>query len=925
MPPESGAEAKGGGLVTLPTGTVTFLFSDIEGSTQRWESHRDAMRAAAVRHDAIMRTAIESHGGVVFKTVGDAFCAAFSRTSDALAAALEAQHLLNKEDFADVDGLRVRMGVHTGEADERDGDYFGSTLNRVARLVSIGHGGQVLLSEATRCAIASETPANTILVDLGLRRLKDLTQPEHVWQLSIAGLPAEFPPLNSLDARPNNLPVQLTSLLGRERDLDDVRVLIGAHHLVTLSGSGGVGKTRVALQVGADLIDRYANGVWFADLAPIRDSELVSSVIAKSLSISPAEGRRLNEAISDALKRKQLLLILDNCEHVLETTAALADSILAAAPDVRILATSRQPLGIGGEIVHRLPSLAVPDVATTITADETQKYGAVALFVERAKAADTRFVLTNDTAPIVAEICRRLDGIPLAIELAAARVNVLSIRHLAQHLIERFRILTGGSRTALPRQKTLTALIGWSYDLLTLQEQALFNRVGIFAGGFSLDAATAICGGEGIDEADLLDLLSSLTDKSLVVAETGAEHERYHLLETTRAYALEKLTAKREREQLARRHAEYFRGLAQAADECRGEMSEEAWLDQAGLELDNFRGALEWALSQRNDAVLGGAIAGALGIFWRDGGLPAEGRRWVGAALERIDEAEHPGIVALLWLALAPLCYGERDYEAAERARALCATLDDRPRVARALMYIAFSLFTMGRMDEAADANERALAACRELKNRRNVAYCLAVKAGISSELGHFDAGRRTYAEALTALGAIKEERGFAVVLMDLADLEFAAGNPTEALGYVAESRDTLLRGRTSLDLAQCYINSVAYNIALGHIDAAHEAAREGLRLGRKAQSALQVAFCIQHLAVIIALRGEAQRAARLRGFVDIGLRELGIQPGPTEKWSYQKLTALLSERLSEAEIAKFAAEGAAWSEDQAVEEALKV
>jgi class 3 adenylate cyclase len=437
----------------LPSGLVAFLFTDIEGSTQRWDKHRDAMDSAVKRHDAIVRSAIESRAGYVFKTVGDAFCAAFSSASDAVSAAIDIQLGLAGADFSAVDGVRVRIGLHIGDASERDGDYFGPAVNRAARLMSIGHGGQVLLSGRLHEAAGTMLPNGSSLVDLGLRRLKDLTEPEHVWQLDVAGLPANFPPLSSLDARPNNLPVQLTHLIGREQDVDELKALITTHRLVTLFGSGGVGKTRLALQVVAELIDHYPDGVWFADLAPISDPELVASVVARTLGMSQAQDRRVDDGIVEWLKRKKLVLVLDNCEHLVEAVARLADSIMRSCPDVRIVATSRQALGVDGEVVHRLPSLTVPASAADLQAAEAQHFGAIALFVERASAADTRFLLTDDSAPIIADICRRLDGIPLAIELAAARVKVLAIPNLAKRLDDRFKLLTGGSRTALPRQK----------------------------------------------------------------------------------------------------------------------------------------------------------------------------------------------------------------------------------------------------------------------------------------------------------------------------------------------------------------------------------------------------------------------------------------------------------------------------------------
>jgi predicted ATPase/class 3 adenylate cyclase len=608
--PDSGPPAS-----ARPTGTVAFLFTDIEGSAQRWESHRRAMDDAVKRHDTLLRDAIDQHNGYVFKAVGDAFCVAFARVSDAVTTAFEAQRALSAEDFSAVGGLTIRIGLHAGEASERNGDYFGPAVNRVARLMSIGHGGQILLSGVTRDLAHTDLPAGASLLDLGSHRLKDLSEPEHLWQLTIEGLAAEFPALKSLDTIPNNLPVQPTSFRGRERDLEEVASLLSQHKLLTLFGSGGVGKTRLALQVGAEILDQNPDGVWLADFAPITDPELVSSVIAKEIGMPQVEGRRIDESIPQWLRRKKLLLILDNCEHVLEPVAAITNAVIRSCPEVRLLATSRQALGVSGEVVHRLPSLGIPERLARLSSGESIEYGAIALFVDRAKAADTRFILTDDSAPIVAEICRRLDGIPLAIELAAARVKILSIPNLAQRLNERFKILTGGSRSALPRQKTLGALIDWSYDLLTPQEQMLFSRVGIFAGGFSLDAATAVCSGEDLDEIGILDLLTSLTDKSLVIAETAGEQERYHLLESTRAYALEKLTAVGAREQLAQRHAEYFRNQAQEAEERSGTGSTLAWRATVERELDNYRAVLEWALKDRRDTVLGGAVAGALGGF----------------------------------------------------------------------------------------------------------------------------------------------------------------------------------------------------------------------------------------------------------------------------------------------------------------------
>lgn len=921
----TGSASEGRGPVALPTGRVTFLFTDIEGSTQRWDAYHDAMRAAVERHDEILRSAIETHGGYVFKTIGDAFCAAFEDASDALEASVAAQRALANEDFSAVNGLRVRMAIHVGNPSERGGDYFGPEVNRVARLMSIGHGGQVLLSGSAQRSLNNVVLSNVTLLDLGLRRLRDLTQPEQVWQLTVAGLPDDFPPLNSLDARANNLPIQLTDLLGRERELEEIESLADRHRLVTITGSGGVGKTRLALQVAADVIDRYADGVWFADLAPISDPELVASVVAKAIGMSQQAGSRIDVALPQWLKRKQLLLVIDNCEHVIEAVAGLVAGILGEAPQVRILATSRQALGIGGERVYRSPSLALPGTDLTLTAQDALTFGAISLFVERATASDSRFILGDQNATIVADICRRLDGIPLAIELAAARVKVLSIPNLAQRLNDRFKILTGGSRTALPRQKTLIALIDWSYGLLTPQEQTLFNRMSVFAGGFGLDATTAVCAGGGIAESEILDLLSLLTEKSLVAAETGGKHERYRLLESTRAFALEKLEAAGERESLNRRHAEYFRRQAEESDERFGLGSVLSWLDEVGVDLDNFRSALEWALGGGRDVALAGLVAGSLERFWSHAGLSVEGRLWIDRALSALDESAHPRIAALLWRATALLSDGKHRRDAAERARGLFESCGDQRGLAWTLLYLADSHYQMGQFSKAGDTYGRALSTMRECGDKLGVAACLNQLAYFHCSSGDAVAGRAMFAEALDAFKSLGNETGTAQVLATLAESEFKDGNVAEALRLVGESLAIYLRGKNAKHLAMNYNNQAAYHAALGELDAARLAAREGLRLARHAQSGLQTAVALQHLALISLLSGHAQLAATLCGFVEIQFKELLYEREPTEKWSYEKLMATLRANLSDIEIDALATIGARWSEDQAVEEARKV
>ncbi|MGB6601841.1 MAG: tetratricopeptide repeat protein [Candidatus Cybelea sp.] len=727
------------------------------------------------------------------------------------------------------------------------------------------------------------------------------------------------------DRTTSNLPWALTSFVGRERDLAEIKGLLDGHRLLTLVGSGGVGKTRLAIQVGAKLLDCYSDGVWFVDLAPISDRSLVASVVAQALGMSQQQGRRVEESIPLWLKRNQVLLIFDNCEHVLEAIAALADAILTAAQGVRILATSRQALNISGEVVHRLSSLAVPNEATDFKAKEALGYEAIELFVDRATAADTRFALTDNNAPIIAEICRRLDGIALAIELAAARVTVLSIPNLAQRLNERFKILTGGSRSALPRQKTLTALIDWSYNLLNSQEQILFARLGIFAGGFGLDAATAVCRDDGLDEIDVFDLITSLTDKSLVVADISGETERYRLLESTVAYALEKLSAAGGRERLAQRHAEYFRDQATDADERFGSGSTVAWVADIKLELDNYRAALEWALRRDNDAVLGGAIAGALSALWWNAGLIVEGRHWTELALSRVSDAEHPAIAARLHSALSFFSDGKARYDAAERALQLYRSVSDRRGIARAEQLLGFALFQMGRLDTARETMARALAAFHANGDMWSMALCLSQLGYIERSRGDLSAARELFTRALSGMRSLGNELGIAMALGKMADLEFTAGDSKQALSFATEALELESLGENLELAARWHVNTAAYRIALGDLTEAHASLQQGLRLAQQGQEKLQLAVAIQHLALLAALGGDAQLAARLLGYVDVGYDQLGMKREPTEQWGYDKLLTALRKTLSDDEIKRFAAEGAAWSEDQAVEKALKI
>jgi predicted ATPase/class 3 adenylate cyclase len=551
--------------VERPRGTVSFLFSDIEGSTRLWEQAPQQMARALDRHDELMRGAIEGAGGLVFKTVGDAFCACFSEAGAALEAAASAQRALAREPWTDSTAIRARIGVHSGACLERNGDYFGPTVNRVARLEAIAHGGQVVASRAAADLARPDLAPGLTLRSLGEHRLKDLEQPEEVFQLVIDGIPADFPPLRSLSnpGLKHNLPPQATSFVGWVNEIQRVLGLLGQSRLVTLTGAGGAGKTRLALQVAAEGLDGEDDGAWFVDLSPLRDERYVAATVAKALDVDEEAGRPIESSLADALARRKMLLVLDNCEHVVDSSASLVDGLLRACPGVHVLATSREPLGVAGEQVYRVPPLELPtDDHRTVLAQEVEAFESVQLLVQRAKAQDPSFEVDDATAPAIASICRRLEGIPLALELVAARLTMMSAGEIERRLDDRFRLLTGGKRSAGGRQQTLQASIDWSYDLLTGAERSVLRRLGVFVGPFDLHAAEAVCAGGDVDEADVVDLVAALVDQSLVVPSLRLGTGQLVLGESLREYAAMRLEEEGATTSTRDRHALHYVDVA---------------------------------------------------------------------------------------------------------------------------------------------------------------------------------------------------------------------------------------------------------------------------------------------------------------------------------------------------------------------------
>ena len=580
----------------FPTGTVTFLFTDLEGSTRLWEQHPETMQEALARHDDLLIAAVEAHHGHVVKSTGDGLLAVFATADAGIAAAVAGQQALLAESWGPIGTIRVRMGLHAGVAEQRGDDYFGPALNRAARLMAVAHGRQVVCSQATADLARDSLVGPVDLVELGRHRLRDLSRAEVVFQVTHPDLPGDFPPLATLDAFPGNLPIERTALIGRSRELARLSGVLDGHRLVTLTGVGGVGKTRLAVQVAADVLDRFPDGAWFVALASIRDPVLVPSAVAAALEITERPGRPLNETLRDAIGTRQMLVILDNCEHLLDATARLVDELLDACPAIRIVATSREALGVEGEQSWPTPSLGLPARDAPASPKELAGADAVTLFLERARAVRPDFELSAGNAPAVASLCSRLDGIPLAIELAAARVSALGPQDILERIDQRFLLLTGGSRTALERHQTLQAAVDWSYELLDDRERRLFERLSVFAGGFTLEAAGAVAGDADMEEVTVLDGLGSLVAKSMVIADGAGASVRYRLLETLRQYSRDCLAATGDAPAVRTRHARYFLEFAEALrPTLLGPDQVVAW-DRLSIEMDNVRTAFNWLL-----------------------------------------------------------------------------------------------------------------------------------------------------------------------------------------------------------------------------------------------------------------------------------------------------------------------------------------
>lgn len=751
-------------METIPSGKVTFLFTDIEGSTRLAQKNTDAYLSALEKHHEILYEVIDSNNGFVFKIVGDSFCCAFNNPDDAINAAVKTQIKLNSFDWKGTE-IKVRMGIHSGEAEFVNKDYAGYvTLARSQRIMSIAHGGQILVTQEVYDAVKYKQELNISFKDFGKRKLKDIILPEHVYQIISENIPADFPPLKSQDARQNNLPTSITKFIGRRKEIDEIKKLFSKIRLISLTGAGGTGKTRLAIQLVSELIDEFDNGVWIIELSPVADPDLVVKEISTVLNLKEDPGVDLFETLKEFVKDKKILLLFDNSEHLLAKCAQISETLLAFSQNLKIISTSREPFNIQGETIYRIPPLSIPDNIKNQSVETLSEYESVKLFLERANSVNSNFKLTNENIYTVAELCKKLDGIPLAIELAAKRVNVLSVEKIFERLDDRFKLLTGGSSTALPRQKTLKALIDWSYDMLNPNEQLLLQRLSIFMGGWTLEAAEEICSDETIDQYEILDLMYSLNDKSLIMFNEKNGKGRYGILESIKYYAFEKLTDKKENFQ---KHVNYFLNLS-SFEKHKG-MGQLEWLNLIESELDNIRSNIHWASENNPDDAVRFVINAY--DFWINKGYLQEGFESSMKILNSVVLSDKKLKADLLYR-IARFCYELGKFSELEsfstEALDLYREIDDKEGIIKALGTLGLKYHTELDNINTTKLNEEALAMSIEINWKEGKAISLYNLSFPVGNLGDIEKSVSLKEEALKISREIKNEHLSAHILLSL-------------------------------------------------------------------------------------------------------------------------------------------------------------
>lgn len=771
----------------IPSGSVTFLFTDIEGSTKLAQKNNDAYLAALDKHHEVLYEVIDSNNGFVFKIIGDSFCCAFNNSTDAVNAAIKSQIKLKSIDWKDTE-IKVRMGIHSGEAEFINKDYSGYvTLSRSQRIMSVAYGEQILITQEVFDALKENHETEFSFKDFGERKLKDIIKPEHIYQIVSDGLRTDFPPLKSLDARQNNLPTSVSQFVGRRKEIDEIKQLFTKIRLLSLTGAGGTGKTRLAIQLASELIDEFENGIWIIEFSPVTDPDLIVKEISTVLNLKEDPAIDGLQALRDFLKNKSTLLIFDNCEHLLNRCAQVSETLLSYCTKLKIISTSRESFNIQGETLYRIPPLSMPENIKKESFESLIEYESVKLFLDRAVSVNPKFTLTKENIYAVAELCKKLDGIPLAIELASKRVNVLPVEKILERLDDRFKLLNSGNSTALPRQKTLRALIDWSYDMLNPSEQILLQRLSIFMGGWTLETSEEICSDETIDQYEILDLMESLLNKSLIYFNEVGGKGRFGILESIKYYALEKLSDTINNHQ---KHLTYFLNFSSYSNQKKKGTGQLEWLNAMSTELDNIRGNTHWALNNNpEDAV---RIVINTYDFWNHKGYLQEGFDTSMKVLNSVD-ITNKKLKADLLSRLAIFCYEQGKFTELENfsneALNLYREENDEEGILNTLNTLGQKSFIELDLNNAVKLYEEALALSDSTDSKVGKATTLYNLSFPVGNLGDFQRSISLQEESLKLSREIKNEHLTAQVLLSLSvALTRRTGDIKKAAVYSEES-----------------------------------------------------------------------------------------------------------------------------------------
>lgn len=950
-----------------PSGIVTFLFTDIEGSTKLAQQFPEKLQFALHKHHLIVQSAIESNKGYIFEIIGDAFCSAFENAEDAITSAIEAQRNLSGENWNDA-VIKVRMGIHSGDAEWNDDTYVGYiTLARTKRIMSAAYGEQILLSKDTHDLLNSRHTGfqNQIFTfrDLGERKLKDIIEPIKLFQIIAPGLREDFLPLKTLDARPNNLPVQLTSFIGREEEIKHVKEMLKQTHMLTLTGTGGSGKTRLSLQIAADVIDEFENGVWFTELASLSDPSFLSQTVLKVFGLKEEKMKSPEETLLDYLRQKNILIVLDNCEHLVEYCAKLVEKLLQKCPQLKIIATSREALHCSGENIHRVLSLKAPDPKGDVSVKALNQYESVRLFVERALSVNANFTLNTENASALAEICYRLDGIPLAIELAAARIKILSPEKIFEKLKDKFNLLKEGKRTALPRQQTLRALLDWSYDLLSEKEKLLWQRLSVFTDGWTLEAAEEICSDEKLNKDEIFELLNHLIEKSIIIADT--KNDRYRILETLKEYAIERLNKINTSEGILNAHLEYYLGFAEDSAIKLNEGDVLCWLEKIESDHNNLQSAIEWSV-KNNLEESGARVAIALSNFWikrayfstgirmlniildhqqniskitlakvlnsngvltSNLGEKEKGRKFFERSLElRRETGDKRGIaVTLGGLGGDTLLQG--DYLKAkiffEEGLAIAQEIEDKNLICNALHNLGVVHHFLNNFELSQDHFEKSLKLRRDMNNKFDTAKTLSNIGSLATDQKNFEKAERFLKESLELKKELGDRHGEAFTLIHLGILEYDLENFEMALKYYHDALDLKIMIGEKPGIVEVLTSLGNTLLRQKNYDEAKKYLFEAVDLIREIGDNVGNEEVIIGFANILSGKNDLINSARLLGAVRQSFESANVRVHRIVKENFYKTIKQVKEKSGQKEFAKYFDEGKLLSSQQAIEIAV--